>query len=660
MDKKEAQNRIEKLKELINQHRYLYHVKDRQEISDSALDSLKHELFQLEQQFPEFITKDSPTQRVGGKPLAGFKKIEHSALMLSMEDIFSEEELRDWEDYVKRLAPSEVEGFEYFAELKIDGFAVNLIYENGIFVRGATRGNGRIGEDVTQNLKTIESIPLRLAPLAQGKLPRIMEIRGEVYIAKKDFERFKSSFANPRNLAAGSIRQLDPKLAASRPLKFLAYDIVTDFGQKKHSEEHAILPSLGFKTDPGKICRNLGQVIEFWQEINKKRETLPFLIDGIVVSINDNSLFQKLGVAGKSPRGIRAFKFSPKQAATKILDIIFQVGRTGAITPVADLEPVQISGVTVSRATLHNEDEIKRLGLKTGDTVIVARAGDVIPDVIKVLPELRTGREKEVHFPKNCPVCGAKLVRLENEVIWRCLNKNCGARKREFLQYFVSKKAFDIEGLGPKITGQFQDAGLISLASDIFKLKKEDLLSLDRFAEKSAQNIAEAIEKSKIITLPRFIFSLGILHVGEETAMDLANYFNNIDKLSGASMEELEKIPNVGPKVGQSIYNWFQSAQNKKLVEDLMRSGVKIQNPLRRGSGQVKLEGKTFVLTGVLEIMSREAAKEKIRLLGGKVTESVSKKTSFVVAGSDPGSKLAKAQKLGVKILSEHDFLKLL
>ena len=660
MDKKEAQNRIEKLKELINQHRYLYHVKDRQEISDSALDSLKHELFQLEQQFPEFITKDSPTQRVGGKPLAGFKKIEHSALMLSMEDIFSEEELRDWEDYVKRLAPSEVEGFEYFAELKIDGFAVNLIYENGIFVRGATRGNGRIGEDVTQNLKTIESIPLRLAPLAQGKLPRIMEIRGEVYIAKKDFERFKSSFANPRNLAAGSIRQLDPKLAASRPLKFLAYDIVTDFGQKKHSEEHAILPSLGFKTDPGKICRNLGQVIEFWQEINKKRETLPFLIDGIVVSINDNSLFQKLGVAGKSPRGIRAFKFSPKQAATKILDIIFQVGRTGAITPVADLEPVQISGVTVSRATLHNEDEIKRLGLKTGDTVIVARAGDVIPDVIKVLPELRTGREKDIHFPKNCPVCGAELVRRENEVIWRCLNKNCGARKREFLQYFVSKKAFDIEGLGPKITGQFQDAGLISLASDIFKLKKEDLLSLDRFAEKSAQNIAEAIEKSKIITLPRFIFSLGILHVGEETAMDLANYFNNIDKLSGASMEELEKIPNVGPKVGQSIYNWFQSAQNKKLVEDLMRSGVKIQNPLRRGSGQVKLEGKTFVLTGVLEIMSREAAKEKIRELGGKVNDSVSRKTSFVVAGSDPGSKLAKAQKLGVKILSEPEFIKII
>jgi len=658
MNKGEAQNRIEKLKELINHHRYLYHVKDRQEISEGASDSLKHELFQLEQQFPEFITKDSPTQRIGGKPLSGFKKAEHSSPMLSMEDIFSEKELQDWEKYLKRLEPSV--DLEYFAELKIDGFAINLIYENGIFVQGATRGSGKIGEDVTQNLKTIESIPLRLAPLAQGKLPRLMEIRGEVYMGKKDFEKFKSSFANPRNLAAGSIRQLNPKLAASRPLKFLAYDIVTDFGQKKHSEEHKVLPSLGFKTDPGKICRNLNEVIDFWQEVNKKRETLPFLIDGIVVSINDNSLFQKLGKAGKSPRGIRAFKFSPKQAATKILDIIFQVGRTGAITPVADLAPVQISGVTVSRATLHNEDEIKRLGLKIGDTVIVGRAGDVIPDVIKVLPELRTGKEKEVRFLKNCPVCGTKLVRRENEVIWRCLNKNCGARKREFLQYFVSKKAFDIEGLGPKITGQFQDAGLISLASDLFKLKKEDLLSLDRFAEKKAQNIVEALKISKTITLPRFIFSLGILHVGEETAMDLAEYFGSIDKLSKANIEELEKIPNVGPKVSQSIYNWFQSAQNKKLVEDLIKAGVKIQNPLRRGSGQAKLEGKTFVLTGVLETMSREKAKEKIRNLGGKVTDSVSQKTSFLVAGLEPGSKLAKAQKLGVKILSEPGFLKLI
>ncbi|MDO8601048.1 MAG: NAD-dependent DNA ligase LigA, partial [bacterium] len=523
-----------------------------------------------------------------------------------------------------------------------------------------TRGDGKVGEDVTQNLKTIESIPLKLEKV----LAKTMEIRGEVYMGKKDFEKFNETqkksglpvFANPRNLAAGSIRQLDPKLAASRPLKFLAYDILTDYGQKKHSEEHAILPSLGFKTDPGKICHNLREVIDFWFQVNKKRETLPFLIDGIVVGINDNSLFQKLGVAGKSPRGIRAFKFSPKQATTKILGIIFQVGRTGAITPVADLEPVQISGVTVSRATLHNEDEIKRLGVKIGDTVIVGRAGDVIPDVIKALPELRTGKEKEVRFPKNCPVCGVKLVRLENEVVWKCLNKNCGARKREFLQYFVSKKAFDIKGLGPKITGQFQDAGLISSASDIFKLKKEDLLSLDRFAEKKAQNIIEALEKSKTITLPRFIFSLGILHVGEETAADLAEYFSDINKLSKVSLEELEKIPNVGPKVGQSIYHWFQSPQNKKFIDDLLKAGVNIKT-LKPKILNLKLEGKTFVLTGSLKSMSRERAKEKIQDLGGKVVNSVSQKTSFVVAGVAPGSKFTKAQTLGVKILSEQDFL---
>jgi len=686
MKREEAKNRIEKLKALINHHRYLYHVKDRQKISEFALDSLKHELFQLEQQFPEFISADSPTQRIGGKPRQDFKKVGHSALMLSMEDIFSEKELQDWEDYIKRLLLTRSVGdeskdssssslslresslLEYFVELKIDGFAINLIYENGIFVRGATRGDGKIGEDVTQNLKTIESIPLKLEiENLKLKIPEQFIVRGEVYMAKNDFEKFNEEqqksglplFANPRNLAAGSIRQLDPKLAASRPLKFLAYDIITDFGQKKHSEEHAILPSLGFKTDFGKICRNLKEVIEFWQEVNKKRETLPFLIDGIVVSINNNSLFQKLGVAGKSPRAIRAFKFSPKQATTKILDIVFQVGRTGAITPVANLEPVQISGVTVSRATLHNKDEILRLGVKISDTVIVGRAGDVIPNVIKVLSELRTGREKEVHFPKNCPVCGTKLVRPDDQVIWRCLNKNCGARKREFLQYFASKKAFDIEGLGPKIIDQFQDSGLISQASDFFKLKKEDLLSLDRFAEKKAQNIVGAIEKSKTITLPRFIFSLGILHVGEETAIDLADYFGNISKLSRADMGELEKIPNVGPKVAESIYNWFKSPLNQKLVEDLIKSGVKIEYQKSNIKNQ-KLEGLTFVLTGSLKTMSREKAKEKIQLLGGKVTDSVSQKTSFVVAGKDPGSKLAKAQKLGVKILSEQEFFKIL
>jgi DNA ligase (NAD+) len=693
MTRAEAKQRIEKLKKVINYHRYLYHVLNRQEISDAALDSLKHELYQLEQQFPEFITPDSPTQRVAGKPLEGFKKVGHEVPMLSMEDVFSEKELRDWEDYLKRL--ERVAKFEYFAELKIDGFAISLIYENGLFSCGSTRGDGKIGEDVTQNLKTIESIPLRLhihgefpskeiedynppatsshsslrsewAPNIKRKIEKgRIEIRGEVYMDKKEFEKFNEeqrkkglpTFANPRNLAAGSIRQLDPKLAASRPLKFLAYDIVTDLGQKKHSQEHQILPTLGFKTDPGKICQNLNEIIEFWREISKKRETLPFLIDGVVININDNALFQKLGVVGKSPRGCRAFKFSPKQATTILEDVKFQVGRTGAVTPVAVLKPVQVGGVTITRATLHNEDEIKRLGVKIGDTVIVGRAGDVIPDVIQVLPELRTGREKEFRLPRNCPVCGSKLIKPEGEVVWRCPNSNCPARKRESLYHFTSKKAFDIAGLGPKIIDQLMDENLISQPTDIFELKEGDLIPLERFAEKKAKNIIEAIEKSKKISLAHFIFSLGIRHVGEETAVDLANYFGSIEKLKKATKEELERIPDVGPEVSESIYNWFRQKRNQKLIDDLLRVGVKILLPEKVSK---KLTGLTFVLTGSLETMTREEAKEKIRLLGGEISETVSKKTNYVILGKDPGSKFEKAKQLGLKMLNEQEFLKLL
>jgi len=698
MTKQEAKKRIEKLKKVISHHRYLYHVLDRQEISDAAFDSLKHELYQLEQEFPEFITPDSPTQRVGGQPLKEFKKVPHAFPMLSMEDIFSQEELQDWEDYLKRLAPHQFNGGgEYFSELKIDGFAISLIYENGLFSCGSTRGDGKIGEDVTQNLKTIESIPLKLQlhppTPGVGKLTRgveenlkkliekgRIEIRGEVYMEKKEFEKFNQEqrkrslapFANPRNLAAGSIRQLDPKLAASRPLKFLAYDLITDLGQKKHSEEHQILPALGFKTDPGKVCQNLNEIFEFWREISKKRETFPFLIDGVVVNVNDNSLFQKLGVVGKSPRGCRAFKFSPKQATTIIEDIKLQVGRTGALTPVAHLKPVEVGGVTITRATLHNEDEIRRLGVKIGDTVIVGRAGDVIPDVIQVLPELRTGREKEFRLPQECPVCGEKLIRPEGEAIWRCPNKNCGARKREFLYYFASKKAFDIEGLGPKIIDQLMDEGLISRAPDLFELKEGDLLPLERFAEKKAKNIVEAIQKSKKIPLACFIFSLGIRHVGEETAVKLANYLSSvsedgdemkfhrlgsIDKLKKATREDLEKIPDIGGKISESIFGWFQSKHNQKLIDDFVKAGVKILPPEKVGE---KLAGLTLVLTGTLETMTREEAKEKIRLLGGEISESVSKKTDYVIIGKEPGSKFEKAKKLGVKTISEKEFLDLL
>ncbi len=668
MTKAEAKKRIEKLKKLISHHRYLYHVLDKQEIPDEAFDSLKHELYKLEQQFPEFITPDSPTQRVGGKPLEKFKKVEHEVPMLSIEDIFSEKELQDWEDYLKRLVLSTKP--EYFCEYKIDGFAITLIYKNGIFTTGATRGNGKTGEDVTQNLKTIESLPLKLRDCKwlSPKTVKRVEIRGEVYMEKDDFEKFNKAlekksqkpYANPRNLAAGSIRQLDPKLAATRPLKFLAYDIVTDLGQRKHSEEHQILPALGFKTDPGRICQNVAEVVDFWRQAAKKRETLPYLVDGVVINVNDIALFQKLGVVGKSPRGMRAFKFSPKQATTKVLDIKVQIGRTGAVTPVARLEPVQVGGVTITRATLHNEDEMKRLRVKIGDTVIVERAGDVIPAVAKVLTELRTGKEKEFHFPKNCPFCQTKLSRPEGEAVWRCPNSRCPARKRENLYFFASKKAFDIEGLGPKIIDQLVDENLISEAADLFALREGDLIPLERFAEKSAKNLVEAIERSKKIPLSKFIYSLGIRHVGEETAIDLTNRLGSIDKLRKASKENLEDIPDIGEVVAESIYRWFNSKQNRKFINNLLRAGINILPPKHPPAGGRKLEGITFVLTGFLESMARLEAEKEIRMLGGHPSSSISRQTDYLVAGENPGSKLEQAKKLGVKTIKEKEFLEML
>jgi len=662
MDKQEAKKRIEKLKKMISHHRYLYHVLDRQELSDAAFDSLKHELYKLEQEYPELITPDSPTQRVGGEPLKEFEKVEHSSPMLSIEDVFSEEELKSWQDYLIRLSPSTQS--EYFAEPKIDGFAVALIYENGLFKKGATRGNGKIGEDITQNLKTIESIPLKIE--REGlKLPKTMEIRGEVYMAKRDFEKFNKEleekdqkpYSNPRNLAAGSIRQLDPKVAASRPLRFLAYDIVTDTGQSRHSEEHKLLPDLGFKSYPGKVCKNLGDIVDFWRDLAKKRETLPFQIDGLVIVVNNNDLFDKLGVAGKSPRGIRAFKFSPKQTTTRILDVKVQVGRTGAITPLALLKPVQVAGVTITKATLHNEDQIKRLGVKIGDTVIIERAGDVIPAVAKVLTELRTGQEKDFHFPKACPICNTKLIRPEGEAVWRCPDSACRARKKEILHHFASKKAFDIDGLGPQIINQLLDENLVSEAPDLFKLKEGDLVPLERFAKKSSENLIKSIENSKKVSLSRFIYSLGIRHVGEETAIDLANHFGDINKLKKASKDELESLSDVGGVVAKSINTWFKSKENLDFIEELIESGVGILPPKKISQ---KLEGKTFVLTGTLEGVTREEAEKQIRLLGGHPSNSVSRLTDYLVKGTDPGSKLQEAQKLGVKIIEEKEFLEIL
>ena len=673
MTKSEAEERIKKLRKLINHHRLLYHVLDKQELSDEAFDSLKHELFLLEHKYQDLVTPDSPTQRVGGQPLEKFEKVEHKIPMLSIEDIFTKEEAKDWEEYLVKLSGKEK--LEYFGELKMDGFAVSLMYKNGIFSAGSTRGNGSIGENVTQNLKTIESIPLRLE-IENWKLkipvPSEVEVRGEVYMEKKDFEKLnrerkkkgEEPFANPRNVAAGSIRQLDPKVAASRPLKFMAYALTSNMGQALHSQEHGILKALGFKTDKtAQVFERLEDAIDYWEKTGEKRDSLPFLVDGVVVSVNTNKIFQSLGVAGKGPRAIRAFKFSGKQTTTRILDVKLQVGRTGAVTPVAVLNPVQVGGVVVSRATLHNEDEMKRLDIKVGDTVIVQRAGDVIPAVVRVLKELREGSEYTFVLPSFCPACSARLLRPEGEAIWRCPNqKRCPAQQKKLLYHFVSKKAFDIKGLGPKILDAFVQEHLVSTPPDIFELKVGDLAPLERFGEKSAANIVQAINKSKRIQFSRFIFALGIRHVGEKTSQDLAEYFSSIQKFESAQKEDLERMPGVGGVVGESILEWFQSKGNQKLISELLRVGVRIQNPrLRQGyGGQAKFTGVTFVLTGELSSLSREKAKEKIRLFGGNISGSVSKKTSYLVAGENPGSKLSIAKELGVKILNEKEFLTLL
>ena len=684
MDKNQVKSRIEKLKKLIRYHRYLYHVLDKQEISDSALDSLKKELFDLEQSFPEFITPDSPTQRIGGSPLGKFEKTKHSKPMLSFNDAFSQEDMKDWEQRIKKLISDK--SLDYFCEVKFDGLAIELIYRNGLLKIGSTRGNGLIGENITQNLKTIESIPLRLrekkeiiADLEkQGfnkaafliKKQGFKEIvaRGEALISKKEFSKINikqdkkglPKYANPRNIAAGSIRQLDSKVTASRNLEIYIYDLISDLGQKTHEEEHKILKILGFKTHKAtKLYRNLEGLFEYHKLWQKKRNSLPFEIDGLVVRVNNNEIFEKLGVVGKAPRGTIAFKFPFKQAQTKVEDIKIQIGRTGAITPVAHLKPIEIGGTTVTRATLHNESEIKRLGIKVYDTVIVGRAGDVIPDIIKVLKELRNGREKEFIMPKKCPICSTLLEKKEKEVILRCPNTKCSARQRRNIYHFVSKSAFNIEGVGPKIIDHLLNQNLIADAADLFELKEGDIVPLERFAEKSAQNIIAAIQSSKKIELWRFIYALGLRGVGEETTQDLANYFRNIESLKKANVEDLFKIKDIGPETANSIHSFFSLKSNLDLLFRLKRNGVEIISPVFTKISN-KLIGKTFVLTGEMVDLTRNQAKEKIRSQGGDISGSVSKNTDFVVVGENPGLKLDKAKKLGVKIINEKEFLAIL
>ncbi len=671
------------LRKAINKYRYAYHVENKSLIPDEALDSLKKELFDLEQQFPDLVTPDSPTQRVAGKPLKEFGKVKHEQPMTSLHDAFSEDDMRAWLERLENYLGRSVER-EFYCEHKIDGLAIELVYENGILARGSTRGDGLIGEDITQNLRTIEAIPLSLIPNSQYPIPKRLVVRGEVFITKKEFERLNreqqnkggKAFANPRNMAAGSVRQLDPKITASRKLDSFLYEVVTECGQKTHEEAHELLRRWGFKINPhNRRVLSLNEAFAFHERAMRERDKLAYEIDGIVVIINDNTTYDAAGVVGKAPRAAIAYKFAPREATTVVENIEVQVGRTGVLTPVATLRPVSVGGITITHATLHNADEIGRLGLKIGDTVVVSRAGDVIPQVTKVLKEMRTGKEREFHMPKKCPVDGSAVVRDampdgRQGVAYRCSSKTCAARHREALYHFVSRPAFNIEGLGPKIIDRFLDEGIIGDAADIFILHAGDIAALERFGEKSAQNIIEEVRAKQQISVPRFIYSLGIVHVGEETARLLAQHIANskmrialpedlLRQFQRMSTDDLQQIRDVGPKVAESIYNWFREPRNIALLKKLEKAGVRIQSFTSHRKHQ-RLAGKTFVLTGTLAGMSRDEAKEKIRSLGGEVSESVSKKTSYVVAGAEPGSKLEKAKKLGVPTLDEKEFLRLL
>lgn len=669
MNKKDIKKRIEKLRAEISRHRYLYHVLDKPEITDGALDSLKNELQELENQHPEFITTDSPTQRVGGKSLDKFKKIEHTKPILSLRDAFNLDDLKDWEARNKKILGGG--DFSYYAELKLDGLAIVLRYKDGILNKGITRGNGRIGEDVTHNLKTIESIPLKLEKV-DGKALRalrgIFEVRGEVIMTKKSFEKInkeqeergESKFANPRNTAAGSIRQLDPKIAAKRDLDCSVFEILTDIGQENHKEVHEILKKLGFKTSPyTKYCKNLDEGYDFLKKWEEKRKKLEYDTDGAVLVVNKVSDEKKLGSVGKAERWMIAYKFPAEQATTIVEDIKIQVGRTGTLTPVAYLREVLVAGSRVKRATLHNIDEIKRLDVRIGDTVIIQKAGDIIPDIIEVIKNLRMGKEKEFSMPSQCPVCGSKIIKKPEEVNYYCSSKNCGAIKREQIYHLVSKKAFDIEGLGPQIIDHLLEVGLIQDATDIFSLKKEDLIPLERFEEKSADNLVKAIENAKKISLERFIVALGIRHVGEETAHDLAKNFGTLENLKNVSLEKINNIYDIGEVVARSVYEYFKDKNNLKYVNKFLEKGLNITE--KKVSNKIgKLNNKTFVITGTLASMSREQAKEKIRDLDGDVSSSVSKKTDYLLAGEKPGSKYEKALKLEVKIIREKEFLALI
>ncbi len=679
MDITTASQRIVKLRELINYHRYLYHVKDAPELSESALDSLKHELYALEEQFPELITPNSPTQRVAGEPLPGFKKVKHRRAMLSMEDVFNQDELKKWVEKIERAGNVRIP--DWYCMTKIDGLAVSLTYENGVLKTGATRGDGKIGEDVTHNIRTIESIPLTLrvpseqewqafftqfpdAISVKERLEKntLLEIRGEVYMRKDDFSRMNAArkkqgeavFANPRNVSAGSIRQLDPAIAAARPLRFSAWHLEI-IGQESQAETMALLQMLGFSTAPGFYASNTESVEAGYKKMLKDREKIPFWIDGLVVRVNSHAIYEDLGVVGKTPRGIVAYKFPPEEVTTRVLSVEWFVGRTGKLTPVANVEPVFIAGTTVMHATLHNQDEIERLGLKIGDTVILTKAGDIIPKITSVLTDLRDGNETAIQAPSVCPVCESDLQKREGQVDVFCTNPNCFSMEKERILH--AARAFDIMGLGDKSIERFIQEGFLQTPADIFRLKKDEIAALEGFGELSAVKLIEEIERKKEIQLRHFLVALSIPHIGEETAFALAEHFGSLDSLMLAKKHQLLNVPDIGEVVADAVLAFFDSEKGKKLVEDFLQSGITIQLPPKRTQ---TLAGKTFVITGTFANLSREEAKEKIRLAGGKVAGSVSKKTDFVVAGESPGSKIEKAHELGVPVLSEEQLSSML
>jgi DNA ligase (NAD+) len=670
MPAKDLTKKIEFLREQIRRHEYLYYVLDNPEISDADFDVLMFELKNLEAQHPDLITADSPTQRVGGKPREGFVKARHSSPMLSLDNTYNEEELRAWEHRVHELTGRK--DVEYVCELKLDGMSLALQYEGGKLVHGITRGNGSIGEDVTLNVRTVRSVPLSISreALKRAKLPDNIETRGEMLMPLSAFRRMNeereqkglSLFANPRNATAGTVRQLEPSITAQRRLDYFAYMLLKS-GQTlfpRHSETLDALQAAGFKVNPYRtLARNMEEVWDFIQQWEAKRETLPYEIDGIVVKVDRTALQQELGYTGKAPRWAIAYKYAARSGITQIGDISVQVGRTGKLTPVAMLKPVPIGGTTVSRATLHNMDEIERLGVKIGDWVEVERGGDVIPKVTRVVEDKSHPRgHKSFHMPAKCPICGTEVIRTEGEVDYRCVNVNCPAKLRESILHFASRHVMNIEGMGDALVNQLTDRGMVKNVSDIYRITKGDLLSLERMGEKSAQNVLNEIEASKKLPLERVIFGLGIRFVGERTAQFLAEHFGSMESLIAAGEEELQKVDEVGPRIAKSIAEFFAARSNRELVAKLEKFGLTLTGTKKeRGT---KLSGQTFVITGTLTNYSRDEVKKLIEDAGGKVVGSVSKKTNYLLAGSDAGSKLEKAKELGVPIIAEKEIEQLI